>query len=97
MQQQVSDYEREVREICASLMTEVADILVERAKQYGDPRKNFEDIARAWSLELNYEVTPKNVVAMMKALKRVRHRYREDHDSVIDDIGYTVCGLVIKK
>lgn len=84
-------YEHRVR----ALLNEVADTLIERAKQYGDPHVNFRNIAREWSLELGVEITPKQVVVLMKALKRVRHRHRADRDSAIDDIGYTVCGLLI--
>lgn len=88
---QNTSYEQQVR----ALLNEVGDVLLERAKQYGDPHVNFKRIASEWSLELGIEVTPKQVVALMKALKRVRHRHRADRDSAIDDIGYTVCGILI--
>lgn len=86
-----SDYEKQVR----AILTEVGDVLIERAKQYGDPHVNFKRIADAWSLELGTTITPAQVVRLMLALKQVRHLHKADRDSAIDIMGYTVCGLLI--
>ena len=43
-----------------------------RAKEYGPARKNHERIARIWSIILEHEVTPEQVVACMVGLKLAR-------------------------
>jgi|TARA_Y100000114_G_scaffold56204_1_gene51457 hypothetical protein len=65
----------------------------ERAKEYGPARKNHERIAQIWSIILEHEVTPEQVVACMVGLKLAR--LSEDmtkDDSWVDIIGYAALG-----
>ena len=67
-----------------------------RAKEYGPARKNHERIARIWSIILEHEVTPEQVVACMVGLKLAR--LSEDmtkDDSWVDIIGYAALGGAI--
>ena len=64
-----------------------------RAKEYGPARKNHERIARIWSIILEHEVTPEQVVACMVGLKLAR--LSEDmtkDDSWVVIIGYAALG-----
>ena len=64
-----------------------------RAKEYGPARKNHERIAQIWSIILEQEITPEQVVACMVGLKLAR--LSEDmtkNDSWVDIIGYAALG-----
>ena len=69
-----------------------------RAKEYGPARKNHERIAQIWSIILEQEITPEQVVACMVGLKLAR--LSEDmtkDDSWVDIIGYAALGGEIIK
>lgn len=59
-----------------------------RREDYREAEKNFEDIARMWSVVLEHEVTAEQVGLMMACLKIVRASYRYNDDDIIDAIGY---------
>ena len=64
-----------------------------RAKEYGPARTNHERIAQIWSIILEQEITPEQVVACMVGLKLAR--LSEDmtkDDSWVDIIGYAALG-----
>ena len=64
-----------------------------RAKEYGPARKNHERIAQIWSIILEKEIKPEQVVACMVGLKLAR--LSEDitkDDSWVDIIGYAALG-----
>ena len=64
-----------------------------RPKEYGPARKNHERIAQIWSIILEQEITPEQVVACMVGLKLAR--LSEDmtkDDSWVDIIGYAALG-----
>ena len=64
-----------------------------RAKEYGPARKNHERIAQIWSIILEQDITPEQVVACMVGLKLAR--LSEDmtkDDSWVDIIGYAALG-----
>ena len=46
-----------------------AEILKQRALEYGDANKSFSDIARMWSLYIEYPIEPHQVAIMMTLLK----------------------------
>ena len=70
--------------------TESAKTLIEndRQEQYGDPKENFNNIAKMWSVILNTEVTAKQVCLCMSSLKVCREAYKSKEDNIIDAIGY---------
>ena len=64
-----------------------------RAKEYGPARKNHERIAQIWSIILEQDITPEQVVACIVGLKLAR--LSEDmtkDDSWVDIIGYAALG-----
>ena len=64
-----------------------------RAKEYGPARKNHERIAQIWSIILEQEITPEQVVACMVGLKLARLSEDMTKDaSWVDIIGYAALG-----
>lgn len=64
-----------------------------REANYGPPDKNFDRIARLWSVILDTPVTMAQVVLCMDAVKTARLCENEaDADGWIDKAGYSACG-----
>ena len=64
----------------------------DRAKEYGDAKKNFEDIAKLWSVVLCIEVTPQQMALCMIMVKAARLMKTDHEDSWIDIAGYAALG-----
>jgi predicted solute-binding protein len=64
----------------------------DRAKEYGDAKKNFEDIARLWSVVLGIEVTAQQMALCMIMVKAARLMKTDHEDSWIDIAGYAALG-----
>lgn len=64
----------------------------DRAKDYGDAKKNFEDIARLWSVVLGIEVTAQQMALCMIMVKAARLMKTDHEDSWIDIAGYAALG-----
>jgi len=64
----------------------------DRAKEYGDAKKNFEDIAKLWSVVLGIEVTPQQMALCMIMVKAARLMKTDHEDSWIDIAGYAALG-----
>jgi len=76
----------------------------DRQEQYGNPRSNFDKVARLWSAYLHGKVThtnmtgeqdippinitPKDVAFMMTLLKIAREQFRHKKDNLVDAAGY---------
>ena len=76
----------------------VADILKERNKDYGSPYGNHVAIAQMWSILLQQDIAPNQVVMCMIAVKLSRLIHEETHDdSWADIIGYGGIGRGNKK
>src|SRR4051812_32539627 len=67
-----------------------ADAIIhgERQEQYGDPERNFERIAKAWSAYLDQELSGHDVCMMMGLLKIIRAHGDYHRDSLVDLAGY---------
>ena len=79
-----------------TLFKEIARMIADRRKTYGEPREHFAKIAKVWSVYLDKEISPKDVCVMMMMLKIVRLSKTNSHrDSMLDVIGYAVCDLEI--
>ena len=63
-----------------------------RAHEYGDAKKNFEDIARLWSVVLDTEVTPQQMALCMIMVKAARLMKTDHEDSWVDIAGYAALG-----
>ena len=62
----------------------------ERQASYGDPVAHMQNVARAWSGVLGYQITPKQVSLCLAALKLVREGNKHGPDNLTDCIGYVV-------
>ena len=67
-----------------------------RQENYGSPEKNFEEIARYWSIFLDRDISAIDVALMMVLMKLARLQNKPDHDdSWIDIAGYAANGAEI--
>jgi hypothetical protein len=64
----------------------------DRAKEYGDAKKNFDDIAKLWSVVLEVEITPQQMALCMIMVKAARLMKTDHEDSWIDIAGYAALG-----
>lgn len=71
-----------------SIFREVGLVIEQRQKEYGPPKKNFNDLAKVWSVLLGIEVTPRDVIRCFIAAKLTRDKHQERHDNPVDIIGY---------
>lgn len=67
-----------------------ADKLVygDRERDYGSVSKNFDNIARMWSVVLGFDVTAKQVGLCMAAMKIAREVNLPKRDNLVDLAGY---------
>lgn len=63
-----------------------------RNEDYGDAHKNFQDVARLWSVILGKEVTEQEFTLCMIMLKAARLIKTDHQDSWIDICGYAALG-----
>ena len=71
------------------LLQRSLQIFEERRANYGLAKHHFCDVARRWSLILNCQITPQQVVACLIELKLARLKENPTHlDSIIDIAGY---------
>ena len=68
-------------------------IMGDRQENYGNPEKNFDMIAKYWTVYLGIDIQPHDVAALMVLLKLARIQNKPDHiDSWIDICGYAANG-----
>lgn len=71
------------------ILTEAHNAVLDRGKNYGDARDNFERIAAMWTTMLGVRIQAHQVSAMMIAVKLARlHNDPAHRDSMIDIAGY---------
>lgn len=67
-------------------------VLKDRQSNYESPERNFEMIARLWSLYTGYPINAADVAVMQILLKVARQRANESYaDNYIDIAGYAAC------
>ena len=66
----------------------VGAILLDREEQYGDPTKNFSDIAVGWTVILGVQVEPWQVALCMDWSKTCREIHGHKEDNLLDKFGY---------
>lgn len=65
----------------------------DRAATHGDAERNFETIARYWSIHLGIEISAPDVAIMMTLLKVARLKSSPGNaDNWVDGCGYLACG-----
>ena len=64
----------------------------DRDRDYGDAHKNFQDVAKLWSVILETEVTEKQFVLGMLMVKAARLMKTDHEDSWVDICGYVALG-----
>jgi|TARA_R110000751_G_scaffold278522_2_gene380843 hypothetical protein len=64
----------------------------DRDRDYGDAHKNFQDVARLWSVILETEITEQQFVLCMIMLKAARLMKTDHEDSWVDLCGYAALG-----
>jgi hypothetical protein len=76
--------------------------VIARGKAYGNPKGNFERIARRWRAHLknrfgvDVAIDAVSVALMMDDVKSARLEYQPAHaDSWVDKAGYAACGGVV--
>jgi hypothetical protein len=78
-----------MKPIDETIATEAVGLVTgDRQKAYGHPSKNFEDIARLWSVVLGIEVTPAQVGLCMIQVKLAREVFVPKRDNLVDAVGY---------
>ena len=75
----------------ASLTERVNAILTNRREMYGPPHRNFDDIARMWSVVFGIPVTSRQVALAMICTKIARDLNSPQEDNLLDIAGYADC------
>jgi hypothetical protein len=71
------------------LLEHAADLVTRRRREYGEPVDLFEQVAKRWSLTLNTQISPAQVVLCLIDLKLARLARDPKHlDSQVDVAGY---------
>jgi len=74
------------------LLEHAADIVTRRRREYGEPVDLFEQVAKRWSLTLDIQISPAQVVLCLIDLKVARLARDPRHfDSHVDVAGYAAC------
>ena len=74
------------------LLEHAADIVTRRRRESGEPVDLFEQVAKRWSLTLDTQISPAQVVLCLIDLKVARLARDPRHfDSQADVAGYAAC------
>lgn len=72
-----------------TLLTEAFDLVTgDRQKSYDHPARNFDRIARLWSVALDKEISAEDVAVCMVLVKIARQVHAPKRDNLVDAIGY---------
>jgi hypothetical protein len=72
-----------------SLLDEAYSLVTgDRQQAYDHPARNFDRIARLWSVALDKDVTPEDVAICMVLVKIAREVHSPKFDNRVDAVGY---------
>ena len=72
-----------------TLLTEAYNLVTgDRQKDYDHPARNFDRIARLWSVALDKDITPEDVAVCMVLVKIAREVHAPKRDNRVDAVGY---------
>ena len=78
-----------LKPIDKSLLDEAYTLVTgDRQESYDHPARNFDRIARLWSVALDKEVTAEDVATCMILVKIARQLHAPKRDNLVDAIGY---------
>jgi hypothetical protein len=89
MMEEVDNWAMRKDNIKPNSILQEADIIVngERAKDYG-PATSFKKIAKVASLLTNKDITSKDVIKILLAVKLIRESFKHKRDNLVDLCGY---------
>ena len=72
-----------------TLLTEAYTLVTgDRQAAYDHPARNFDRIARLWSVALDKEISAEDVAVCMVLVKIAREVHSPKRDNIVDAIGY---------
>ena len=78
-----------LKPIDKSLLDEAYQLVTgDRQESYDHPARNFDRIARLWSVALDKEITAEDVATCMILVKIARQLHAPKRDNLVDAIGY---------
>ncbi len=95
------DFKQARERLIPTMLPNIADkavdlVLGPRNSDYGNPSEDYGKTAKVWSglllhkLKEGVEITPKEAVLMMAALKLSREMHAHKQDNLVDAIGYVL-------
>jgi len=78
-----------LKPIDKSLLDEAYNLVTgDRQQSYDHPARNFDRIARLWSVALDKEITAEDVATCMILVKIARQLHAPKRDNLVDAVGY---------
>ena len=78
-----------LKPIDKSLLDEAYNLVTgDRQESYDHPARNFDRIARLWSVALDKEITAEDVATCMILVKIARQLHAPKRDNLVDAVGY---------
>ena len=90
----VAEYGAKAQDVGPTVLQEAQELIHgQRQSDYGEPSRNFADIAAGWSVIAGTDISAKQVALMMGWLKMCRLKQSPGHrDSWLDLAGYVGIG-----
>ena len=80
-----------------NILQECLNIMKDRQEQYGDPKRNFEEISEVLDGVFHMELDPEDIIKVMIATKVSRDHHLEKDDNILDLINYLAIYLEFRR